>query len=83
MGDFLRLSRWSRGLGRQAQAEALIDKPTEVYGQCPREKFLARFVAHCESCEQDVENAVLVIRVCRCSFLRERKTLLPHFVFFP
>ena len=59
MGDFLRLSRWSRGLGRQAQAEALIDKPTEVYGQCPREKFLARFVAHCESCVQDVENAIL------------------------
>ena len=26
-------------------------------------KFLACFVAHCESCAQDVENVVLVIRV--------------------
>ena len=45
---------------------------------------LAHFVPHCESCVQDVENVVLVIRVCCCSFLRERKkTVLPHFVFFP
>ena len=47
-----------------------------------REIFLAHFVAHCESYVQDVENAVLVIRVCYCSFLRERKIVLPHFVFF-
>ena len=47
-----------------------------------REIFLAHFVAHCESYAQDVENAVLAIRVCYCSFLRERKIVLPHFVFF-
>ena len=46
-------------------------------------KFLACFVAHCESCAQDVENVVLVIRVSGCSFFfRDRKTVLPHFVFF-
>ena len=28
-----------------------------------REKILARLIAHCESCAQDVENAVLVIRI--------------------
>ena len=27
MGDFLRLSPWSEGLGQQAQAVALMDKP--------------------------------------------------------
>ena len=27
MGDFLRLSPWSEGLGQQAQTVALIDKP--------------------------------------------------------
>ena len=47
MGDFLRLSPWSGGLG---------------------ENILAHFVAYCKSYAQDVENAVLVIRVCRCSF---------------
>ena len=41
-----------------------------------------RLVAHCESCAQDIEIVVLVIRVFCCSFLRERKTILPHFVFF-
>ena len=51
MGDFLRLSPWSEGLGRQAQAVALIVN------------LVRRFVAHCESCAQDVENVVLVIRV--------------------
>ena len=40
-------------------------------------KFLARFVAHYESCVQDVENVALVIRVCCCSFWdRERKKKL-------
>ena len=29
-----------------------------VRGQCPWENFLASFVAHCESCAWDVENAV-------------------------
>ena len=28
--------------------------------------FLARFVAHCESYAQDVENVIFVIRVCCC-----------------
>ena len=37
--------------------------------------------AGCESCAQDVENAVLVIRVYCCSFLRERKRVLPHLYF--
>ena len=31
-------------------------------------QILTRFVAHCESCAQDVENVVLVIRVCGCRF---------------
>ena len=31
----------------------------EAWADRPQEKFLAHFVAHCESCAQDVENAVL------------------------
>ena len=57
MGDFLRLG-----------PVVLMDKPPRVRGQRSQENFLAHFVAHCESCVQDVENAVLVIRVCCCSF---------------
>ena len=30
MGDLQKLSPWSEGLGRQAQAEALMDKPLRV-----------------------------------------------------
>ena len=41
-----------------------------------------RLVAHCESCAQDIETIVLVIRVSCCSFLGEKKIILPHFVFF-
>ena len=48
MGDFLRLSPWSRGLGLLAQAV---------------KKNLACFVAHCESWAQDTKIVVLVIRV--------------------
>ena len=46
------------------------------------ENFLAHFVAHCEFCAQDVENVVLVIRVCCCNFLRERKNCTAALVFF-
>ena len=46
------------------------------------ENFLAHFVAHCEFCAQDVENVVLVIRVCYCNFLRERKNCTAALVFF-
>ena len=42
-----------------------------------------RLVAHCESCAQDIETIVLVIRVSCCSFLGEEKITLSHFVFFP
>ena len=38
------------------------------------EKILAHFIAHCESCAQDVRNTVLVIRVCCCHFC-ETETL--------
>ena len=42
----------------------------------PRENFFARFVAHCESCAQDVENAILRLGLAVVVFLeRERKTL--------
>ena len=37
-------------------------------GNALGKSFLACFVAHCESYVQDVENTVLVIRVCCCSF---------------
>ena len=47
----------------------------------PRKKNLARFVAHCESCVQDVKTVVLVIKVC-CCCLRERKIVLPHLYFY-
>jgi len=49
--------------------------------------FLPIFVAHCESCTQDIKIVVLEIKVSM-SFLRERekkkkeKTLLLHSVFF-
>ena len=46
------------------------------------ENFLAHFVAHCEFCAQDVENVVLVIRVCCCNFLREGKNCTAALVFF-
>ncbi|KAM4095537.1 hypothetical protein ACJW30_08G036800 [Castanea mollissima] len=50
--DFLRLSLWSRSLGRQAQVGALMDKPPKGPGATPPRKILARFfVAH----SQDVE----------------------------
>ena len=41
-----------------------------------------RLIAHCESCAQDIETVVLVIRISCCSFLGEKKIILPHFVFF-
>ena len=34
---------------------------------------LTRFVIHCESCAQDIENVALVIRVFRCSFDIKKK----------
>ena len=34
---------------------------------------LTRFVIHCESCAQDIENIALVIRVFRCSFEIKKK----------
>ena len=44
MGDFLKLSPWSGGLGQQTLARALMDK----LPRAPR-------VTHCESCMQDVK----------------------------
>ena len=48
---------------------------------CPWEIFLAHFVTHCESYAQDIENAVLVIKVLLLSFLRDWNTVLPHLYF--
>ena len=39
MGDLLRLSPWSGGLGRQAQVGALMDKPLGGLGAKPSGKF--------------------------------------------
>ena len=39
MGDLLRLSPWSEGLGRQAQVGALMDKPLGGLGAQPSGKF--------------------------------------------
>ena len=47
------------------------------------EKFLAGFVAYCESYAQDVENAILVIKVCRCSFWETEKQYCHTWYFFP
>ena len=43
--------------------------------------FLAHFVAYCESCAHDRKTVILEIKVS--SYFCERKTVLPHFVFFP
>ena len=43
-----------------------------------------RLVAHCESCAQDIETIVLVIRVSCCSFLGEKKNYTVALcIFFP
>ena len=44
MGDFFRLSPWSKGLGRQAQVEVLMDKPFGSPGATPPEKFYEKTV---------------------------------------
>ena len=47
----------------------------------PQEIFLAYFIAHCESYAHDVENAVLVIKVCCCRFW-ETETLYCRTLYF-
>ena len=42
--------------------------------------FLARFVAHYESCAQDIKIIILEIKVLCC--FREKKIVLPYSVFF-
>ena len=65
-----------------------MDKPLGGSG-CPREKFLARFVAPCESYVEDVENAVLSLRFVVVVFERlkhctaePRKYFLVHMIVF-
>ena len=49
-------------------------------GQCPRENFLARFVAYYESCVQDKK--LLFWRLGFCMLFFKEKTVLLHFIFF-
>ena len=44
MGDLLRLSPWSWGLGREAQVGVLMDKPLGGPGATPRENFFGPFL---------------------------------------
>ena len=47
-----------------------------------KRKFLTRFVAHYESCVQDIENAILVIRVLVVVFEREKNCTATLVFFF-
>ena len=47
-----------------------------------KRKFLTRFVAHYESCVQDIENTVLVIRVLVVVFEREKNCTATLVFFF-
>ena len=67
MRDFLRLSSWSGGLSYFS------------WGNTPEKNFWPVFVAHCESCAQNIKTVVLEIRASR--FLRERK-LFYHILYF-
>ena len=59
----------------------LMEKlPWGFGGQCPRENFLARFVAYYESCVQDKK--LLFWRLGFCMLFFKEKIVLLHFIFF-
>ena len=70
-----------KALGRQAQVGVLMDKPPG--GNAPKKKILARFVAHCESCAQDIENAVSRIKVWVVVVFERKKNYIATLCIFP